>query len=136
MTCSHHDIPPAHHVRLIQSKYLHHLIEVWHVLTMIYLQLIMLGWYKASIFIISLKYNMFSPWYNYKGTWKFAHLASNNDHSHSCDHLDCQNKTRSDKYLTLIRWMTPKFKRAFLNMNVSKKIIIFLMSKQEKFSNY
>jgi hypothetical protein len=47
--CSYHDIPPAHHVRLIQSKYLHCLIEVWHVLTMIYLQLIMLGWYKASM---------------------------------------------------------------------------------------
>jgi hypothetical protein len=49
-----HDIRPAHHVRLIQSKYLHHLIEVWHVLTMIYLQLIILGWYKASMFCINL----------------------------------------------------------------------------------
>jgi hypothetical protein len=58
-------IPAAHHVRLIQSKYLHHLIEVWHVLTMIYLQLIMLDWYKTSIFIISLKYDLFSPWYRY-----------------------------------------------------------------------
>jgi hypothetical protein len=33
--------------------------------------------YKADLFIISLKINLFSPWYR----WKIAELALNNNHS-------------------------------------------------------
>jgi hypothetical protein len=37
----------------------------------------MLVQYKADIIIISLKINLFSPWYS----WKFAELALNNNQS-------------------------------------------------------
>ena len=37
----------------------------------------MLDWYKAVIIIISLKINLFSPWYS----CKIAHLSLNNNHS-------------------------------------------------------
>ena len=37
----------------------------------------MLVWYKVDIIIISLKINLFSPWYS----WKIAELALNNNHS-------------------------------------------------------
>ena len=33
--------------------------------------------YKVDLIIISLKINLFSPWYN----WKIAELALNNNHS-------------------------------------------------------
>jgi hypothetical protein len=37
----------------------------------------MLVLYKADLYIISLKIDLFSPWYN----WKIAELALNNDYS-------------------------------------------------------
>jgi hypothetical protein len=41
------------------------------------IQLSMLVWYKVDLIIISLKINLFSPWYS----WKIAELALNNNHS-------------------------------------------------------
>jgi hypothetical protein len=42
------------------------------------IQLNMLVWYKADLIIISLKINLFLPWYS----WKIAELALNNNHTH------------------------------------------------------
>ena len=39
----------------------------------------LLVYYKADLFIISLKINLFSPWYSH--SWKIAELALNNNHS-------------------------------------------------------
>ena len=41
------------------------------------IQLSLLVWYKADLIIISLKINLFSPWYS----WKIAELVLNNNHS-------------------------------------------------------
>ena len=41
------------------------------------IQLSMLVWYKVDLIIISLKINLFSPWYS----WKIDELALNNNHS-------------------------------------------------------
>jgi hypothetical protein len=41
------------------------------------IQLGMLVWYKVDLIIISLKINLFLPWYS----WKIAELALNNNHS-------------------------------------------------------
>jgi hypothetical protein len=41
------------------------------------IQLSVLIWYKADLIIISLKINLFSPWYS----WKIAELALKNNHS-------------------------------------------------------
>ena len=43
----------------------------------IQIQLSVLVYYKADLIIISLKMNLFSPWYN----WKIAELTLNNNHS-------------------------------------------------------
>jgi hypothetical protein len=41
------------------------------------IHLLVLVYDKADLIIISLKINMFSPWYS----WKFAEFALNNNHS-------------------------------------------------------
>jgi len=37
----------------------------------------MMAYYKVDIFIISLQWNLFSPWYG----WTVAHFVLNNNHS-------------------------------------------------------
>jgi hypothetical protein len=46
-------------------------------LSTIKIQLSVLVEYKADLIIISLKINLFSPWYS----WKIAELVLNNNHS-------------------------------------------------------
>jgi len=63
------------------------------------IQLSMLVWYKADLIIISLKINLFSPWYS----WKIAELTLNISRSLNLKHV--YNITWN-KYPYIIRWWT------------------------------
>ena len=70
-------------------------IKEYQLVSTIKIQLALLGvlpllvYYKADLFIISLKINLFSPWYS----WKIAELALNNNHSLTITADICKTQT-------------------------------------------
>jgi hypothetical protein len=73
------------------------------------IQLCVLVKYKVDFIIISLKLNLFSPWYS----WKIAELSLNNNHSFNFFHFIVESVY--NEYMTMIiLWYTlPRFQSWF-----------------------
>ena len=83
--------------------------------------------YKADLIIISLKNNLFSPWYS----WKVAELALNNNHSLILDLYHCLCF-----YVYLITCNTAYIRMAFILLRYSESFLTNKIKTQIEMSKY